>query len=810
MKPDDTIDVLKKQLEEKLASKPNADMQTLHLVLNPRAGIYPERKEDKDTMKECAAEFRKAGGDPETAAGLTFLLEVEEGGCIGEAGSCCEWTFCLSCVCLGLGFIGVLAAASLFVAFQREEMVELEHLGFVGAFFGVLGSCSIVFCIFFLLPRYTGKRGVRASQSQVDALARETWIWTFQIRGLVAKVKVLVLGVALSAWTKFAQLFALTLIPESLDSNHTIIPELYVQIGDVVLLDLEKLVEEDAETNTTALDAAFDLIPTEGCTSTLVADTSVVTANDEINCALTAAVADDPDTEAVETVVGACVDTDTAQATCEYVAPVVGAAAQAAQAAIGNVLAFGAGEDAYHNKFLIFLAVAAFVSVVVCITKFFGCLEGKGSEGAQKLVVILVGTVSGVVTIPLYHHLLSALDCTWKDDGLGPFANESGFEWDTVRGTVQDVTVRDAATAPFTGLSADIPTGREECYGEFGAMGVELGGEWTPFAYMIMAMIGICAFHWPITLYLMVRPDSPRDIDEDVRLIVDETIAQQGLKGRIVNGAQSDVSKLERYPDGTKKAGRIKTSCCLCCASFKLSEVENVQTLHMKPGIARGEKKAGYQGLEGGYVDGYVEGSEAHDEYKKLFKADSSWKRMSDTQKQKLKAKGQVPEDMPSMNRIQLRRYAFQNNVPQVDIDDIDAKGIMKDLDTPEGGVSGPRKRPREKAFEFGMEVAIVVVATLFSGESELRYGEIGNHCADSERAPDAVGIDLWNERACQRARTEDECNTQPPSFNCAWEPRPLNMVELRLGLLFIMHLLQALYFVCVAPLLDALCPCCS
>jgi hypothetical protein len=314
-----------------------------------------------------------------------------------------------------------------------------------------------------------------------------------------------------------------------------------------------------------------------------------------------------------------------------------------------------------------------------------------------------------------------------------------------------------------------------------------------------MAMIGICAFHWPITLYLMVRPDSPRDIDEDVRLIVDETIARQGLTGRIVNGAQSDVSKLERYPDGTKKAGRIKTSCCLCCASFKLSEVEQVRTLHMKPGISGDTDRegnyvngSGEKDREKNFVDGYLEGSEAHDEYKKLFKAE----RMGDAQKQKLKAKGRVPEDMPSMNRIQLRRYAFQNNVPQVDIDDIDAKGIMKDLDTPEGGVSGPRKRPREKAFEFGMEVAIVVVATLFSGESELRYGEIGNHCADSERAPDAVGIDLWNERACQRARTEDECNTQPPSFNCAWEPRPLNMVELRLGLLFIMHLLQALYFV--------------
>ena len=102
-----------------------------------------------------------------------------------------------------------------------------------------------------------------------------------------------------------------------------------------------------------------------------------------------------------------------------------GAAAQAAQAAIGNVLAFGAGEDAYHNKFLIFLAVAAFVSVVVCITKFGGCLEGRGSEGAQKLVVILVGTVSGVVTIPLYHHLLSALDCDIDHHDLSTFPRKS-------------------------------------------------------------------------------------------------------------------------------------------------------------------------------------------------------------------------------------------------------------------------------------------------------------------------------------------------------------------------------------------------
>ena len=39
-----------------------------------------------------------------------------------------------------------------------------EHFAFVGSFFGVLASCSIVFCIWFLLPRYTGRRGPRGEE----------------------------------------------------------------------------------------------------------------------------------------------------------------------------------------------------------------------------------------------------------------------------------------------------------------------------------------------------------------------------------------------------------------------------------------------------------------------------------------------------------------------------------------------------------------------------------------------------------------------------------------------------------------------
>jgi hypothetical protein len=39
---------------------------------------------------------------------------------------------------------------------------------------------------------------------------------------------------------------------------------------------------------------------------------------------------------------------------------------------------------------------------------------------------------------------------------------------------------------------------------------------WTAFNFMIFGMIGLCMFQWPITMYLMVRPDSERD-DEEVR-----------------------------------------------------------------------------------------------------------------------------------------------------------------------------------------------------------------------------------------------------------------------------------------------------
>ncbi len=39
-----------------------------------------------------------------------------------------------------------------------------------------------------------------------------------------------------------------------------------------------------------------------------------------------------------------------------------------------------------------------------------------------------------------------------------------------------------------------------------------------PAALCAVGMIGLCMFQWPITLYMMVRPDSERDDEESVQV----------------------------------------------------------------------------------------------------------------------------------------------------------------------------------------------------------------------------------------------------------------------------------------------------
>ena len=51
-------------------------------------------------------------------------------------------------------------------------------------------------------------------------------------------------------------------------------------------------------------------------------------------------------------------------------------------------------------------------------------------------------------------------------------------------------------------------------------------------------------------------------------------------------------------------------------------------------------------------------------------------------------------------------------------------------------GISGPKKRPREAAVNFGFEVSMVVMSVLFSGSAEVGDGAvlIGEHCFDPLR----------------------------------------------------------------------------
>ena len=123
------------------------------------------------------------GGQASEEGPITLCMEVHPG-CMGMgSGSCMEWTFLLACVCSSLVFCGLLFVTGTIVfGVASDQMESWEHFAFLGSFFGVLATCSIVFCIWFLLPRYTerrGPRGVLSDQRQLESLEQETWVWSF-------------------------------------------------------------------------------------------------------------------------------------------------------------------------------------------------------------------------------------------------------------------------------------------------------------------------------------------------------------------------------------------------------------------------------------------------------------------------------------------------------------------------------------------------------------------------------------------------------------------------------------------------------
>jgi hypothetical protein len=592
-----------------------------------------------------------------------------------------------------------------------------------------------------LVPRYTGKRGITGNQKQIDKLARETWIWSFTLNGQGAKIKVLI-GLWL-AGIKFSQLFTLTYDPSAISG----LPDWAVEVGEYTLFDFQSLVAEENSTANVAISDVFD-----------------VGAQNNLTAGATEALAD------------------------------------GYEAARG----FVSGEDRYYNFFVFYSFVCVAVLVLVCIC--WPCLTGTGSESWERKATMIVGTIQGFVAIPLYTHLLAGLDCTYEDTGWGPYGNESGFRWDgetDAFGFQSDAEIMMSAHDPTTAIAGDHSLISEEeakrsCYGSW--TDASDGENWTAFNYMVFGMIAICIFHWPVTLFLMAKSDSERDDDQAVTMIVDAIIRAKTLPGRKMTNVPTSpaVAGTPRgEPDNHEDKYEEKKGCCR----------------KLKP-------KPGYENAKVDYVtDGMDNNSKAREEYEKLWKFDAESEKKYTIQVQKLevklkrpptdeeiaKRKIAKPEKIPSMNRLELRQYAVDQGVSPAEIERIDHRHAcfwqMRDLDSADEGIKGPKKRPREAAINFGLEVAIVVVSALFSGQGEVQGVTVGKYCT----WPDP--LDPWADTfkmACGDLATEATCLSDAGQMHdtddedavvCVWEDRPWTVMETKLAVLAVIHLIMAYYF---------------
>ena len=672
--------------------------------------------------------------------GIHLFVDIEESGClcaVGAGGSSLEWTCVCICASLGIFFVSALLAIGAAVFYAPEEVGRFQHYLFVGSFFGVIGSCSMVLFIALLLPRYTEKRGVWWNQDKLNKLKRETWIWSFALNGQGAKVKVLI--ALWLAGIKFAQLFTLTYDPVAISE----MPDWAIEIGEYTLLDFETLLQDKNSSANLALGDLDDLAAANNLTA---------------------------------------------------------AASKAFSDGVEKFTSLVTGEDAYKNYFIFYSAVCVAVLILVCFC--WSCLNGRGSESMERKATVIVGTIQGFVAIPIYTHLLAGLDCTYSETGFGPHLNESGFKWDGATdafGFQSDAQLRATVLSDQT-VESDYQLISDEqaqgsCYGRWSSPGDI--DEWTAFNYMIFGMIAMCVFHWPVSLFLMAKNDSERDDNEAVTLIVDAIIRAKQLEGRNIKrgahyiapgGGDSDT-----IVDNFDDVYEDKKKCCKARAR--------------KPGYERPASVV------------YRPKSNAAFESEKLWSVDPDSKKKYTAKREKFERKNgrkptsdqlPPPETVPAMNRVEIRKYAMQAGVPQEEVDAIDHRHKyfwqVRDLDSAEDGVKGPKKRPREGAVNFGFEVAIVVISSLFSGDGFISDMYIGHYC--TWPAADHAFAGYFAE-SCGELLSEQQCTSElgrmvdePGADVCVWGERPLTVMETKLGCLAVLHLLMAIFFWCVWPTL--------
>jgi hypothetical protein len=315
-------------------------------------GVRKRSEDDVILTPEPAS--ASAQQDDAATSPVVERIEYAPAGCLSK---CC----CVLFTIFGLLSTGVcIVMVSVMVTFEGERSLT-KYYFMLACFFAVLTFFSVVMCITLLVPRYTGTTGIKCMRwkHHAELLTEESWVWSMKLRGSIFMQLFKVTMAIYFAMVKFAQLFALTYDPATIDE----LPDIYVEIGDVVLLDIERL------------------ISTEESNATIVAGLS-----------------------SAEGFVGNNLGLEVNISQSSFVTD--------ANQAMFTALQYAGGPDAYRNKFFGYSALCVFTLMLVALGWCFGCLEGRRGENCEMFFIGVLGTIVEFVFIPLYHHLLSALSCS--------------------------------------------------------------------------------------------------------------------------------------------------------------------------------------------------------------------------------------------------------------------------------------------------------------------------------------------------------------------------------------------------------------
>jgi hypothetical protein len=419
------------------------------------------------------------------------------------------------------------------------------------------------------------------------------------VRGL--KAPLVVFWGVLMVCLKVSQLLAVTYDPATIDA----LPEFYIRWKQVVLLDLEDLSEQ--------LEQLQD--PTGS--SALAETIASLQSNEDLNKILSS-----------------------------------NTTARALDGAI-SALRFYAGENAFTNKFWLFSGICIFTCVLVVVVTCGGCISGERGRALQNIIQGVLGMLTGVLFIPMYHHLLQTLDCTYYNTGAtyyksnedgtvtrfdsgdlggsgsGSSSNNGGVAsvWSTW--TAQQLAAANVKRVERGAFHWDVmdPDSFEdkedaECYGE------------RHLFFLVVAMVSICLFQFPAMYFLCTKADS--DLDEHRPKIIDAIIVQKKLPGR-----------------------SLKT------------------------------KDANGNSLTGAAQIFYAPGSAAFE----------------------MNAALQLPRLALRQKAVEL----LEGPAACV-LEELDNRTCCANTDSQEHGISGIRKRPREAAIDFAIEAYLVTVSTMLTG----------------------------------------------------------------------------------------------